>query len=105
MKLQQNISRVLIYSFIFAVGGCPTLAMWIISGQTDNQDIIISAFMSVTVLLACILLPIIFIQNMIILVKRNSIVLEEKIKPLAVGYLILDILCLVYWLLYYLGLL
>ncbi|MCH4242976.1 hypothetical protein [Acinetobacter gerneri] len=101
MKLQQNISKTLIYSFLFAVGGCPTIAMWIVSGQTDDQDILISAFMSVTILLACIILPIILIQNVFILIKKNSVVLEDKIKPLAILYLVLNILCLVYWLMYY----
>ncbi|ENV32658.1 hypothetical protein [Acinetobacter gerneri] len=101
MKLQQNISKTLIYSFLFAVGGCPTIAMWIVSGQTDDQDILISAFMSVTILLACIILPIILIQNVFILIKKNSVALEDKIKPLAILYLVLNILCLVYWLMYY----
>ncbi|SPL72361.1 hypothetical protein [Acinetobacter stercoris] len=101
MKLQPNISKTLIYSFLFAVGGCPTIAMWLIAGQTQDQELLLTAFISLTVLTACILVPLILIQNTFLLVKRNSITIEDKVKPLSIAYLVLNVLCLIYWLLYY----
>ncbi|MFT4020290.1 MAG: hypothetical protein QM666_02105 [Acinetobacter sp.] len=99
MKLQPNLSKTIFYSFLFALGGAPTLAMWIASSQTDNQDVLLSAFMGLTVVLLCVIVPIILIQNTILMIKRNSLILEEKIKPVAMLYLILNAVCLLYWLL------
>ncbi len=35
MKLQPTISKTIFYSFLFAIGGSPTLAMLIIYGQNS----------------------------------------------------------------------
>ena len=82
------------------MGGAPTIAMLIIRAQTDNPDIIFKALIGLTVIIACILVPIILIQNGYLWFKRHDEKLEEKIKPLMKVYLGLDILCLLYWLSY-----
>ncbi|MEG9015926.1 hypothetical protein VPJ49_05080, partial [Acinetobacter baumannii] len=50
MKLQPTISKTIFYSFLFAIGGSPTLAMLIIYGQNYNPDFFMTAFMSLSVL-------------------------------------------------------
>ncbi|WP_140153964.1 hypothetical protein, partial [Acinetobacter baumannii] len=57
MKLQPTISKTIFYSFLFAIGGSPTLAMLIIYGQNYNLDFFMTAFMSLSVLIACVLIP------------------------------------------------
>lgn len=81
------------------MGGAPTLAMLIIRGQTQDPAVVYQAFIGLTVILACILVPLILLQNAILFAKRKSTVLEEKILPLSRIYLILNVLCLLYWLL------
>ena len=80
------------------MGGAPTIALLIIHGQTNDQAIINSALLGLSVIIACILVPIILIQNAFLFVKRNNEVLEKKIIPLKNVYLALNVLCLVYWL-------
>lgn len=80
------------------MGGAPTIALLIIHGQTNDQAIINSALLGLSVIIACILVPIILIQNAFLFVKRNNEVLEKKIIPLKNVYLTLNVLCLVYWL-------
>ena len=96
--MQKNISSTIFYSLIFAMGGAPTIALLIIHGQTNDQAIINSALLGLSVIIACILVPIILIQNAFLFVKRNNEVLEKKIIPLKNVYLTLNVLCLVYWL-------
>ena len=96
--MQKNISSTIFYSLIFAMGGAPTIALLIIHGQTNDQAIINSALLGLSVIIACILVPIILIQNAFLFVKRNNEVLEKKIIPLKNVYLALNVLCLVYWL-------
>lgn len=98
--MYKNISGTIFYSLFFAMGGAPTIAMLIIRAQTDNPDIIFNALIGLTVIIACILVPIILIQNGCLWFKRHDEKLEEKIKPLMKVYLGLDILCLLYWLSY-----
>ena len=98
--MYKNISGTIFYSLFFAMGGAPTIAMLIIRAQTDNPDIIFNALIGLTVIIACILVPIILIQNGYLWFKRHDEKLEEKIKPLMKVYLGLDILCLLYWLSY-----
>ncbi|KCX98641.1 hypothetical protein J584_1073, partial [Acinetobacter sp. 72431] len=38
MKLQPTISKTIFYSFLFAIGGSPTLAMLVIYGQEYHED-------------------------------------------------------------------
>ncbi len=97
--MQKNISGTMFYSLLFAMGGAPTIAMLIIRAQTQNPDLIYHALVGLSVAVACVLVPLILIQNAILFVKRNSIMLEQKIEPVAHFYLVLNILCLLYWLL------
>ena len=97
MKLQPNISKTIFHSFLFAIGGSPTIAMWLIQQQNHDQTMFITIFMSLSALIACILIPIVFIQNSFLLWKRNSVIVEDKIKPLSLVYLGLNILCLIFW--------
>ena len=97
--MQKNIAGTIFYSLLFAMGGAPTIAMMIIQGQTTDPDVIYSALIGLSVIIACILVPIILLQNAFLFAKRKSATLEEKIEPLSHLYLGLNILCLVYWLL------
>ncbi len=72
MKLQPTISKTIFYSFLFAIGGSPTLAMLIIYGQNYNPDFFMTAFMSLSVLIACVLIPVVLIQNSYLLWKRKN---------------------------------
>ncbi|RZG46138.1 hypothetical protein [Acinetobacter wuhouensis] len=96
--MQKNISATIFYSLIFAMGGAPTIALSIIHAQTNDPEIINSALLGLSVMVACILVPVILIQNAFLFAKRKSPTLEEKIEPLKIIYLGLNIICLVYWL-------
>ena len=96
--MHKNISGTMFYSLLFAMGGAPTIAMMMISAQTNDPAIINSALIGLSVIIACILVPMILIQNSILFFKRKDPVWEEKIQPLCHVYLGLNILCLVYWL-------
>ena len=85
MKLQPTISKTIFYSFLFAIGGSPTLAMLVIYGQEYHEDFFMTAFMSLSVLFACVLIPVVLIQNSYLLWKRESPNLEEKVKTLSHG--------------------
>lgn len=80
------------------MGGAPTIALMIIQAQTTDQALINSALLGLSVILACVLVPIILIQNAILFAKRKNVELNEKIKPLSQVYLVLNVICLVYWL-------
>ncbi len=96
--MQKNISMTIFYSLIFAMGGAPTIALLIIHAQTSDPNVINNALLGLSVMMACILVPIILIQNAFLFAKRKSPSLEEKILPLKNIYLGLNIICLVYWL-------
>lgn len=51
------------YSLLFAMGGAPTIAMLIIRAQTQDPDIIYGAFIGLSVIIACVLVPVILLQN------------------------------------------
>jgi len=97
-RMQKNISATMFYSLLFAMGGAPTIAMLIIRAQTSNPEIIYNALVGLSVIIACILVPVILIQNAILFAKRKSESLEMKIQPLSQFYLVLNVLCLIYWL-------
>jgi len=97
-RMQKNISATMFYSLLFAMGGAPTIAMLIIRAQTSNPEIIYNALVGLSVIIACILVPVILIQNAILFAKRKSESLELKIQPLSQFYLVLNVLCLIYWL-------
>jgi DMSO reductase anchor subunit len=96
--MHKNISATMFYSLLFAMGGAPTIAMLVIQAQTQDPAIINAAFIGLSVIIACILVPIVLIQNAILFLKRKNEQLEQKIKPLCQIYLGLNILCLIYWL-------
>lgn len=96
--MQKNIAGTIFYSLLFAMGGAPTIAMMIIQAQTSDPQLIYSALIGLSVIIACILVPLILIQNAVLFAKRKSEILEEKIKPLGQVYLGLNVICLVYWL-------
>ena len=80
------------------MGGAPTIAMLIIQAQTTDPAIVSQALLGLSVMIACILVPIVLIQNAFLFFKRNDQQLEQKIIPLKNIYLVLNVLCLVYWL-------
>ncbi|MFC6166188.1 MULTISPECIES: hypothetical protein [Acinetobacter] len=96
--MHKNISATIFYSLLFAMGGAPTIAMLIIQAQTQDPNIIYNAFIGLSVIIACILVPLILIQNAILFFKRKNEQLEQKIKPFCQVYLVLNVLCLIYWL-------
>lgn len=96
--MQKNISTTIFYSLLFAMGGAPTIAMMIIRGQTQDPQVIYQALIGLSVIIACILVPIVLIQNAYLFLKRNDVVLEQKIKPVLHVYLALNVICLAYWL-------
>ena len=96
--MHKNISVTIFYSLLFAMGGAPTIAMLIIQAQTQDPNIIYNAFIGLSVIIACILVPLILIQNAILFFKRKNEQLEQKIKPFCQVYLVLNVLCLIYWL-------
>ena len=95
--MQKNISSTIFYSLIFAMGGAPTIAMLIIQAQTNDLNIINNALLGLSVMVACVLVPIILIQNAFLFIKRNDQHLEQKIIPLKNIYLTLNVICLIYW--------
>ena len=98
--MQKNIAGTIFYSLLFAMGGAPTIAMMIIQGQTTDPDVIYSALIGLSVIIACVLVPIVLIQNAYLWFKRNDEKLAEKIKPVGQVYLVLNVVCLIYWLSY-----
>lgn len=96
--MQKYISGTIFYSLLFAMGGAPTIAMIIIRAQTQDPEIIYNALVSLSVIIACILVPIILIQNAYLFFRRKSETLEAKIEPLCQLYLVLNGCCLAYWL-------
>ncbi len=63
MKILPNIAQTIFYSLLFAIGGAPTIGMWIARIQTQNPDLILTAFIGLTVIIACVLVPVVLIQN------------------------------------------
>ncbi|GAA5183639.1 hypothetical protein GCM10023345_12400 [Acinetobacter kookii] len=96
--MHKNISATMFYSLLFAMGGAPTIAMLVIQAQTQDPAIINAAFIGLSVIVACILVPVVLIQNAFLFFKRKNEQLEQKIKPLCQIYLGLNVLCLIYWL-------
>lgn len=100
MKLLPNISKTIIHSFLFALGGAPTIGMiWANSVVYADEQLHLSVFTSLTILIACVLIPVILIQNVFLIIKKQDVKLDLKIESLAHFYLVLNLLCLAYWLL------
>ncbi len=80
------------------MGGAPTIAMLIIQAQTNDPNIVSQALLGLSVMIACILVPVILLQNGFLFIKRNDTRLEARIIPLKNIYLALNVICLIYWL-------
>ena len=70
--MQKYIAGTIFYSLLFAMGGAPTIAMIIIRAQTQNPEIIYNALIGLSVIIACILVPIVLIQNAYLFFKRKN---------------------------------
>ena len=81
--MHKNISATMFYSLLFAMGGAPTIAMLVIQVQTQDPAIVNAAFIGLSVIIACILVPVVLIQNAFLFFKRKNEQLEQKIKPLS----------------------
>lgn len=98
--MHKNISGTMFYSLLFAMGGAPTIAMVIILLQPYNPDLLYQIFIGLSVMIACVLVPIILLQNLIVFIKRHQVGLVEKLEPVAHFYLVLNIACLIFWIVY-----
>ena len=78
--MHKNISGTMFYSLLFAMGGAPTIAMLIIHAQTQDPVVINNALLGLSVIIACILVPLILIQNAFLFLKRKSETLEKLSK-------------------------
>lgn len=96
--MQNNIGSTIFYSLLFAMGGAPTIAMLLIKTQQVNEAVFYQVFIGLSVIIACILVPLILIQNAYLFIKRKNVHLEQKVKPLSQFYFVLNALCLVFWL-------
>ena len=96
--MQNNIGSTIFYSLLFAMCGAPTIAMLLIKTQQVDEAVFYQVFIGLSVIIACILVPIVLIQNTYLLLKRKNVELEQKIKPLSQFYLVLNALCLAFWL-------
>ncbi|ANF82056.1 hypothetical protein A3K93_07520 [Acinetobacter sp. NCu2D-2] len=97
--MHNQISLTMFYSLLFAMGGAPTIAMMIIRAQTDHPEVIYQALIGLSVIIACILVPLILIQNVFLFLKRKHADWQSKIESVGHFYLVLNILCLGYWIL------
>ncbi|OTG80088.1 hypothetical protein B9T31_16395 [Acinetobacter sp. ANC 4558] len=98
--MQKNIAGTIFYSLLFAMGGAPTIAMIMIKLQNVHVDFIYQTFIGLTVMIACLLIPLVLIQNTYLYIKRKNTELEKKIETLCQVYLMLDIFALIFWLIY-----
>lgn len=100
MKLQADLTKTLFYSFLFALGGAPSIAMMIVSEQVSSQQAILSGFIGLTLVLACVLLPVILVQNSVLFFARNKTQTEKIVPVLGKLYFILNLICLLFWILF-----
>lgn len=98
--MQKNIAGTIFYSLLFAMGGSPTLAMLIIKLQNVNDTYIYQVFIGLTVMIACVLVPLILLQNAYLFIQRKNEIIERKVKKIGQFYLGLNVFCLVFWLIY-----
>jgi len=84
--MQSNTSKTMFYSLLFAIGGAPTLAMWMIYIQTNGAlEQHWTTLLALSFVLAAIIAPLILIQNFYILWKRKKVDIEDKIEPTGSG--------------------
>ena len=85
--MHKNITSTIFYSLLFAMGGAPTIAMMLILSQKHDPNIMYQAFIGLSVIFACILVPLILIQNAYLLYKRKNPEMEEKVEVVSKIYL------------------
>lgn len=95
--MQNNIGNTIFYSLLFAMGGAPTIAMFIVRLQEVDSVVAYQAFIGLTVIIACILVPLILLQNAYLIFKRKDEQLEDKIKPVMRIYFGLNVVALIFW--------
>ncbi|MEB3752890.1 hypothetical protein [Acinetobacter sp. MD2(2019)] len=100
MKLNADLTKTLFYSFLFALGGAPSIAMLIVSDQTHHQDVLLSGFIGLTLVLACVFLPLILLQNIFLLLVRHQPRFHKLTQVLGKIYFALNLICLLFWLLF-----
>ncbi|WP_343597347.1 hypothetical protein [Acinetobacter sp.] len=100
MKLQADLTKTLFYSFLFALGGAPSIAMMVVSERISNQQALLSGFIGLTLVLACVLLPLILIQNSFFLFVRHKGQFDKVFQVTGKVYLALNFICLLFWILF-----
>lgn len=81
--MQSNTSKTMFYSLLFAIGGAPTLAMWMIYIQTNGAlEQHWTTLLALSFVLAAIIAPLILIQNFYILWKRKKLILRTRLSQL-----------------------
>lgn len=98
--MQKNISGTMFYSLLFAMGGAPTIAMMLIQSQLNDPAVMYQVFIGLSVMIACVLVPLVLIQNAYLFFKRHDEQLEPKMEVWSQAYLGLNAFCLVYWIAY-----
>ncbi len=98
--MQKNITTTIFYSLLFAMGGSPTFAMLLIELQGVDPDVIYQVFIGLTVIAACVFVPLVLIQNAFLIWKKKDPVWNERMEVVSQIYLGLDLFCLVFWLVY-----
>lgn len=98
--MQKNIAGTIFYSLLFAMGGAPTIAMIMIKLQNVRVEYIYQTFIGLTVMIACVLIPLILLQNTYLFLKRKNEELNKKLDTLCHVYLVIDIFALIFWLIY-----
>lgn len=96
--MQKNIAGTIFYSLLFAMGGAPTIAMILIKLQHVPEEYVYQTFIGLTVMIACVLIPLVLIQNTFLFLKRKHAGLDQKLQTLCHIYLVLDIFALLFWL-------
>jgi hypothetical protein len=98
--MQKNIAGTMFYSLLFAIGGAPTIAMLIIQAQLQDPTLVYPVFIGLSVMVACVLVPLILLQNAYLYIKRHDEVLSDRLEVGSQVYLVLNGLCLLYWMMY-----
>ena len=95
--MQTEFAKALFYSLLFAIGGAPTIAMWIIRLQISDPNLWWPPFVGLTLILACILAPVILLQNTFLYLKKKEWK-DASYEGFAKTYFFIDLICLASWL-------
>ncbi len=102
--MQNTISLTIFYSLLFAMGGAPTIAMLLIQSQPYDPNLLYPIFIGLTVMVACVLVPLMLLQNGYLWWRRKDQQFAQRLDGLKYVYLWLNAGCLVFWLWYQWGL-